>query len=125
MRSSVYARAAAFVSRWLLSRRCKQALTVFRGDSAAGGATERLSVQGEIWVREVDGLPLRITMTASAGSEDKTLREEAIVDYGMSEFGTLLPVETTQRELRSGEEVAQNKFSYRYFHRFEVKRPAE
>jgi hypothetical protein len=52
------------------------------------------------------------------------LREEAIVDYAMSEFGTLLPVETTLRELRGGEEVAENKFRYIDFHRFEV-RPAE
>jgi len=43
----------------------------------------------------------------------------ATVDYAMSAFGTLLPVETTHRELRAGEEVAENKFSYRDFHRFE------
>jgi hypothetical protein len=99
-----------------------QALTVFRGNSGSGAATtERLSVQGEIWVREADGLPVRITMTATGSSTDKekTLREEATVDYAMSEFGTLLPVETTQRELRAGEEVAENKFTYRDFHRFE------
>jgi len=96
-----------------------QALTVFRGKPGAAATTQRLSVQGEIWVREEDGLPLRITMTATDGSDDKTLREEATVDYAMSQFGTLLPVETTQRELRGGEEVAENKFSYRDFHRFE------
>ena len=97
-----------------------QALTVFRGSSGAGAAaTQRLSVQGEIWVREADGLPLRITMTATDSSTDKTLREEATVDYAMSAFGTLLPAEITQRELRAGEEVAENKFSYRDFHRFE------
>jgi hypothetical protein len=39
----------------------------------------------------------------------------------MSEFGTLLPVETTQRELHSGEEVAENKFIYSGFHRFAAK----
>jgi hypothetical protein len=93
-----------------------QALTIFRA-----AATQRLSVQGEIWVREADGLPVRITMTAtdSSGDKDKPLREEATVDYAMSAFGTLLPVETTHRELRGGEEVAENKFSYRDFHRFE------
>jgi len=93
-----------------------QALTIFRA-----AATQRLSVQGEIWVREADGLPVRITMTAtdSSGDKDKPLREEATVDYAMSAFGTLLPVETTHRELRAGEEVAENKFSYRDFHRFE------
>jgi hypothetical protein len=93
-----------------------QALTIFRA-----AATQQLSVQGEIWVREADGLPVRITMTAtdSSGDKDKPLREEATVDYAMSAFGTLLPVETTHRELRAGEEVAENKFSYRDFHRFE------
>ena len=97
-----------------------RALTVFRGNSGAGAATaQRLSVEGEIWVREADGLPARITMTATDSSNDKTLREEATVDYDMSEFGTLLPVETTHRELRAGEEVAVNKFRYRDFHRFE------
>lgn len=102
-----------------------QALTVFRGNSGAGSAAaQRLSVQGEIWVREEDGLPMRITMTATDNSTDKSLREEAMVDYAMSAFGTLLPVEAMQRELRAGEEVAENKFSYRDFHRFAA-RPAE
>jgi hypothetical protein len=99
-----------------------QALTVYHGTTAAGTATpQRLSVQGEIWVREADGLPVRITMTATDNSndKDKPLREEATIDYAMSKFGTLLPVETTQRELRGGEEVAENQFSYRDFHRFE------
>ena len=96
------------------------ALTVFRGDSAA--KPQRLSVEGEIWVREADGLPLRITMSATDSSTDKTLREEATVDYAMSEFGTLLPVETTHRELRSGVEVEENKFTYTGFHRFGAQR---
>ncbi len=89
------------------------ALTVFHGDG-----TQSLSVEGEIWVREADGLPLRITMAATDSSTDKTLREEATVDYAMSEYGALLPVETTHRELRSGVEVEENKFTYSEFHRF-------
>ena len=94
-----------------------RALTVF-GDSK----TQRLSVEGEIWVREADGLPLRITMAATDSSTGKTLREEATVDYAMSEYGTLLPVETTHRELRSGVEVEENKFTYTEFHRFGAQR---
>ncbi len=100
------------------------ALTVFRGDTAAHtqAQTQRLSVEGEIWVREADGLPLRITMAATDSTTDKTLREEATVDYAISEFGALLPVETTHRELRSGVEVAENKFTYAEFHRFGAQR---
>lgn len=94
------------------------ALTVFRG----GSNTQRLSVEGEIWVREADGLPLRVTMAATDSSTEKTLREEATVDYAMSEFGALLPVETTHRELRSGVEVEENKFTYTQFHRFGAER---
>lgn len=96
------------------------ALTVFRGDAAA--KTQRLSVEGEIWVREADGLPLRITMAATDSSTEKPLREEGTVDYAMSEFGALLPVETTHRELRSGVEVAENNFTYSGFHRFGAQR---
>ncbi len=94
------------------------ALTLFRG----GNKTQSLSVEGEIWARESDGLPLRITMAATDSSTDKTLREEATVDYALSEYGTLLPVETTHRELRSGVEVEENKFTYTDFHRFGAQR---
>jgi len=94
------------------------ALTVFHG----GSKTQSLSVEGEIWVREADGLPLRITMAATDTSTDATLREEATVDYAMSEFGALLPVETTHRELRTGVEVEENKFTYTEFHRFGAER---
>ena len=97
-----------------------QALTVFHKDKEA--KAQRLSVQGEIWAREADGLPLRITMTATDNSSEKALREEATVDYAMSEFGTLLPVETTHRELRSGTEVTENQFAYGEFHRFGAQR---
>ena len=96
-----------------------QALTVFRGDAKA--QAQRLSIEGEIWVREADGLPLRITMAATGSNTETPLREEATVDYAMSEFGALLPVETTHRELHSGVETAENKFTYAEFHRFGAK----
>jgi hypothetical protein len=101
-----------------------QALTVFRGNSGGGSGPkpQRLNVQGEIWVRESDGLPLRITMTATDDSTDGPLREEATVDYAMSEFGTLLPVETTQRESRGDQQLAENHFTYSGFHRFRTQR---
>jgi hypothetical protein len=100
-----------------------RALTVYQADNSAHAQAEpqHLNVQGEIWVREEDGLPLRITMAATDSTTTKSLREEATVDYALSEFGVLVPVETTHRELRSGVEVEENKFTYSEFHRFEAK----
>jgi len=58
---------------------------------------------------------------ANEKSSEKTLREEAAVDYTASEFGIVLPYQTTHRELRAGDVVAENTFTYDGFHRFAVK----
>ena len=93
-----------------------QALSVYRQDQR--GQVQHLSVEGEIWVRESDGLPLRVTLNATDNSSDQALREEATVDYAASEFGTVLPLQTIHRELRAGKLVTENKFTYSAFHRF-------
>ena len=93
-----------------------QALSVYRQDQR--GQVQHLSVEGEIWVRESDGLPLRVTLNATDNSSDQALREEATVDYAASEFGTVLPLQTIHRELRAGMLVTENKFTYGAFHRF-------
>src|SRR5216684_214117 len=51
-------------------------LTLFHG-----GQTQRLSAEGEIWVRESDGFLARVTLVATDKSSEKILREEAAVDY--------------------------------------------
>ena len=94
-----------------------EALTVF-----APGRTQHLNVEGEIWVRADDGQPVRITLNANDISSDQTLREEAVVDYAASEFGTLLPLSTSQKEWRAGALVTENQFDYAQFHRFRAPR---
>jgi hypothetical protein len=93
-----------------------KALTVFGEGRVV--STQRLTVEGEIWVREADGLPMRITLNATDLSQEQPLREEASVDYAESEFGTLLPVETNHKETRAGQVVTENQFMYAQFHRF-------
>lgn len=78
----------------------------------------RLRVQGEIWVRADNDLPLRITLEANGGEGASAVQEEATVEYAMSRFGALLPVLTLHRELRAGKVLAENHFTYGDFHKF-------
>jgi len=75
----------------------------------------QFSLSGEVWVRENDFLPVRVTLVS--GSQD-LVRQEASVEYAMSSFGALLPFFTEHHELRGTTVVAENKFSYTDFHKF-------
>ncbi len=79
---------------------------------------ERLSIEGEIWVRADNYVPVRITMAASRGDGPAAIREEAAVDYAMSQYGAVLPVSTTHRELHGGKVTVENHFSYTEFRKF-------
>lgn len=93
-----------------------QELSVF--DQRRGDRLSRLKVFGEVWVREDNFMPVRITMAASQGADATLIREEATVNYSMSEWGTLVPQSAEHRELRAGRVVMENRFAYGAFHRF-------
>jgi hypothetical protein len=98
-----------------------EALTIFpaRPDvSKAEAAPMRVRAEGEVWVREDNLLPLRITLFARRGEGAAEVREEASVDYALSRFGALLPSATHHRELRANQPVSENTFVYADFHRF-------
>jgi hypothetical protein len=78
----------------------------------------RMQIYGEIWVREVNYMPVRITLAASQGEGATLIREEARVDYVMSEWGVLVPQSAEHRELRAGNPVAENRFEYAPFRKF-------
>lgn len=78
----------------------------------------RLKLRGEIWVRPETYLPVRITLIANEGDAPLSVREEASVDYAMSDYGALLPTSTEHRELRGGKIVAENQLSYANFRKF-------
>jgi hypothetical protein len=89
-------------------------LTVFE----ASGKPRRMKVQGEVWVREDNFLPVRITVAVGEGQGVKAVREEASVDYSPTAFGTLVPSAVDHKELRGGQLMVQNSFLYSDFHRF-------
>lgn len=88
-------------------------LTVWDGKN-----TIRQKTSGEIWVRESDGLPVRITLNAVRGLGDQAVSEQAQVDYAMSSYGIILPVSVTHREYRAGVLSAENMFTYSGFRKF-------
>jgi hypothetical protein len=92
-----------------------QALSVYQG-----GQAQRLNVEGEIWVRESDGLPFRVTLNATGTSAEQAVREEATVDYAPSDFGTVLPSKISHRELRAGAPVLEHTITFALFHRFGI-----
>jgi len=79
---------------------------------------KHLRIEGEVWVRGDNFVPVRITIMARQGFDAEQVREEAAIDYAMSQYGALLPVKTEHRETRGGKIAAENDFSYTEFKKF-------
>jgi hypothetical protein len=79
---------------------------------------KHLRIEGELWVRSDNLVPVRIIMSAAQGVEPDRIKEEATIDYAMSPYGALLPVKTVHRESRGGKVDAENRFSYANFKKF-------
>jgi hypothetical protein len=93
-------------------------LSIFDTKDKDHAKPRRLRVQGEVWVRASDYLPLRITLAASEGQGSSTVREEASVDYSPTQFGVLVPSAVDHKELVRGQLMVQNSFIYKDFHKF-------
>ncbi len=98
-----------------------EALTLF--DARKNDQAVKIRIQGEVWVREENLLPIRVTMSARDGegppsAPSAVVQEEVTVDYEMSRYGALLPSAAEHRELRGGSLAAQNLFTYANFHKF-------
>ncbi|HLJ18240.1 MAG TPA: hypothetical protein VKV15_27360 [Bryobacteraceae bacterium] len=90
-----------------------QGLTIF-----ADGKALHERLEGEIWVRASDYLPLRITIVSVRGEGQKGVREQAQVDYVMTQYGFELPISVVHSEYRARGPVAENRFQYSNFKRF-------
>jgi hypothetical protein len=96
----------------------RDGLTVFKERTA-----QRQPIEGEIWLRMSDLLPVRVTMnTVEALSKRYRIRTEATVDYTPSKFG-LVPVSVKHKQYLNGDLMVENDLHYVDFERAEAMVP--
>jgi hypothetical protein len=91
----------------------QEALTIFAGNSAL-----RSQLQGFVWVRNPDYLPLRIRLLSARKDGTLVINTEGIVDYAMSAHGCLLPASVVHRDTVGGKLITQNIYRYTPFRKF-------
>ena len=78
----------------------------------------RHALEGELWVRETDGLPLRIVLRSQRRQGPDTLSDHATIEYAPAPFGVLVPVSVVRR-LHAGELLLEEDvFRYSPFRMF-------
>jgi hypothetical protein len=87
-------------------------VTVFQGN-----AEQKQALQGELVVRQRDGMPLEITMTTTRSSKDGDLTDSLEVHYTDSGLGCMVPVSVMHREALKDDVLTENSFRYGPFHR--------
>ena len=97
----------------------------WRQTSTAGGELEflgnraaRRPLQGMLFVRKSDGLPLRVQAWAEHPDAKRTIRDEAAVDYALSTHGFLMPASVVHRHLVDGQLKTENLYRYEPFKLF-------
>jgi hypothetical protein len=78
----------------------------------------RSVLQGFLWVRTPDYLPLRIRLVASRKEGPFVVNTEGTVDYAMSAHGCILPAAVVHRELAGDKLLSENIFQYTPFRKF-------
>ena len=75
-------------------------------------------IQGRIYARVPDGLPLRITIVESRTSGKITYRDEAVVDYTPNAHGFVAPAAILHRGYAGDQLVVEDEFRYTTFRKF-------
>ena len=93
--------------------------------STAGGELEfhgrravRQPLEGRLWMRKSDGLPLRVEAWAELQDGSHTVRDQASVDYVMSSHGFLTPVSVVHRHSVDGQVMTENLYRTQPFKMF-------
>jgi hypothetical protein len=84
----------------------------------AGRQALRQALQGTLWVRKSDGLPLRVQAVAERLEQNHRIRDEATVDYMMSNHGFLTPASVVHRHVIDGSLLTENLYRYDPFKLF-------
>jgi len=84
-----------------------------------GRQASRRALQGLLWVRKSDGLPLRIQAWAEyADRNQHTIRDQATVDYTQSSHGFLTPASVLHQHLMDNRLITENLYRYDPFKLF-------
>jgi hypothetical protein len=98
----------------------------WRQTSEAGGELEfhgrfsaRRALQGNLWVRSSDGLPLRIEAWVEYVDQNHhAIRDQATVEYAMSSHGFLTPASVVHRHFIDKQLFTENLYRYEPFKLF-------
>jgi hypothetical protein len=72
----------------------------------------RKPLEGQLWVREGDYAPLRISLTARRREAKVEIRDEASVDYAPSAAGCVLPASVVYRQFLNDQLRVENVYQY-------------
>jgi hypothetical protein len=75
-------------------------------------------IQGRIYARVPDGLPLRITIIESRADGKTVFRDEAVVDYTPNAQGFLAPAAVTHKGFAGDQLLVEDEFRYTTFRKF-------
>jgi hypothetical protein len=75
-------------------------------------------IQGRIYARVPDGLPLRIAIVESRQDGKTILRDEAVVDYTPNAQGFLAPAAVTHKGFAGDQLQVEDEFRYSAFRKF-------
>lgn len=84
-----------------------------------GTQSTRRALQGTLWVRASDGLPLRINAWMEyRDAARRLIRDDATVDYQMSSHGFVTPASVFHRHVVDGRTMTENLYTYEPFRLF-------
>lgn len=83
-----------------------------------GRKTVRAKLDGQLWVRRKDGVPLRIILRSQWTEQKRVRKHEAVVDYTPTPFGIVEPASVKHSEFMDEELVTENLFRYSTFKKF-------
>ncbi len=75
-------------------------------------------LEGRVWLRESDSLPLRIELKSARRQSNRSLVDVAVIDYAMSAHGALMPASVLHRQYLDEHMVVENSLQYSAFQRF-------
>lgn len=96
-------------------RQGNAAFTIFEGNRA-----HRVPLQGELWVRQGDLVPLRICLAAAFHDGKHQIEHRASVDYFPSAYGLVLPASVRYQKLVDGDAVVEHLAVYSDFRMFKA-----